>query len=149
MISLIQRVTRASVTVAGEAVGAIDSGLLALVAVQRGDGEAQVRRMAERLTAYRVFPDGNGRMNLDINQAQGGILLVPQFTLAADTGRGNRPSLGRAAPSPLATGNDDSLVSSSRFRDRPHLQAPGLKERSEGPRAARTPGGPGASPRRL
>ncbi|MGI9329606.1 MAG: D-aminoacyl-tRNA deacylase [Gammaproteobacteria bacterium] len=97
MISLIQRVSRASVRVGSEQVGAIGPGLLVLAAVQRGDGEAQVRRMAERLTAYRVFPDGNGRMNLDVNQAKGGILLVPQFTLAADTGKGNRPSLGRAA----------------------------------------------------
>ena len=94
MISLIQRVSQSSVSVAGET---IEKGLLALVAVQRGDGPAQAKRMAERLTAYRVFPDGNGRMNLDVNQAKGGILLIPQFTLAADTSRGNRPSLGRAA----------------------------------------------------
>jgi D-tyrosyl-tRNA(Tyr) deacylase len=97
MISLIQRVSHAAVTVQEETVGAIGSGLLALIAVQRGDTEAQARRMAERLTAYRVFPDAAGRMNLDVNQAGGGILLVPQFTLAADTRKGNRPSLGRAA----------------------------------------------------
>ena len=98
MISLIQRVSRASVSVEGETVGAIGPGLLVLAAVQRGDGEAQARRMAERLAAYRVFPDGEGRMNLDVNQAGGGILLVPQFTLAADTNKGNRPSFSRAAP---------------------------------------------------
>lgn len=97
MIGLLQRVSEASVTVDGEVVGEIGPGLAVLVAVQRGDTEVQARRLAERLLAYRVFPDAEGRMNLDLRAAGGGLLLVPQFTLAADTSRGNRPSLGRAA----------------------------------------------------
>jgi D-tyrosyl-tRNA(Tyr) deacylase len=97
MIALLQRVTRASVRIGDQTVGAIGPGLAVLAAVQRGDGEAQARRLAERLAAYRVFPDADGRMNLDVRQAGGGVLLVPQFTLAADTRKGNRPSLGRAA----------------------------------------------------
>jgi len=116
MISLLQRVSRASVRVGEEQVGSIDSGLLVLAAVQRGDGETQVKRMAERLTAYRVFPDGNGRMNLDVNQAKGGILLVPQFTLAADTGKGNRPSLGRAADPETGRALFEALVAEVRRR---------------------------------
>jgi len=116
MISLIQRVRRAEVSVLGETVGSIGPGLLVLAAVQRGDGEAQVKRMAERLTAYRIFPDGNGRMNLDVNQAKGGILLVPQFTLAADTARGNRPSLGRAADPETGATLFDRLVAEVRQR---------------------------------
>ena len=104
MISLIQRVSRAQVSVDGALLGRIGPGLLVLAAVQRGDGEAQARRMADRLAAYRVFPDGEGRMNLDVNQAGGGILLVPQFTLAADTRKGNRPSLGRAAEPAVGAG---------------------------------------------
>jgi len=110
MIGLIQRVSRASVSVAGETVGAIEGGLLVLAAVQRGDGPAQARRLAERLAAYRVFPDEAGRMNLNVIQARGGILLVPQFTLAADTSRGNRPSLGRAADPALGAALFDTLV---------------------------------------
>lgn len=116
MISLIQRVTRAAVSVSGQSVGSIGPGLLALVAVQRGDGPAQARRMAERLTCYRVFPDGNGRMNLDVKQARGGILLVPQFTLAADTRSGNRPSLGRAADPDTGSELFDALVAEVRKR---------------------------------
>lgn len=110
MIALLQRVSRAEVRVDGARVGAIGPGLLVLAAVQRGDQEAQVRRMAERLTAYRVFPDAEGRMNLDVNQAGGGILLVPQFTLAADTRKGNRPSLGRAADPAVGEALFETLV---------------------------------------
>lgn len=116
MISLIQRVSRAQVSANGELLGSIGPGLLALVAVQRGDGKGQARRMAERLAAYRVFPDGNGRMNLDVNQAGGGILLVPQFTLAADTRRGNRPSLGRAATPEVGETLFETLVAELRSR---------------------------------
>ncbi len=97
MISLIQRVSEAAVAVGGQTVAAIGPGLLALVAVQRGDSPAQARRMAERLLAYRVFPDEAGRMNRDLREVEGELLLVPQFTLAADTRKGNRPSLGQAA----------------------------------------------------
>ncbi len=97
MIALLQRVSEARVDIAGETVAAIEHGLLVLVGVEREDGEAESRRLAERLLTYRIFPDGAGRMNLDIRQAGGALLLVPQFTLTADTGRGNRPSFSRAA----------------------------------------------------
>lgn len=97
MISLLQRVTEASVTVAGEIVGTIDAGLLVLVAVEPGDGEAQAQRMCERLLGYRVFSDDAGRMNLSLADTGGGLLLVPQFTLAADTRKGMRPSFTTAA----------------------------------------------------
>lgn len=97
MIALIQRVSCASVAVAGETIGAIDAGLLALVAVQPGDGEAQAQRMLERLLGYRVFADQSGRMNCSLSDTAGGLLLVSQFTLAADTAKGMRPSFTRAA----------------------------------------------------
>ncbi|HEX6999399.1 MAG TPA: D-aminoacyl-tRNA deacylase [Gammaproteobacteria bacterium] len=97
MIALLQRVTRASVTVDDEVVAAIGRGLLVLVGVERGDGEAQANRLAERLVAYRVFADSDGRMNLSVADVGGALLLVPQFTLAADTDKGNRPSFSTAA----------------------------------------------------
>ena len=98
MLALIQRVTQAKVEVGGDTVGAIGPGLLALVGVQPGDGDAQVARMAERLLGYRVFDDGQGRMNLSVTQTGGGLLLVSQFTLAADTRSGMRPGFQTAAP---------------------------------------------------
>ena len=97
MIALLQRVTEASVSIGGAEVGAIGRGLLVLLAVEQGDAESQADRLLERLLAYRVFPDAEGRMNLDLRAIQGGLLLVPQFTLAADTRKGNRPSFTPAA----------------------------------------------------
>lgn len=97
MIALLQRVTSASVTVDGATVGAIDSGLLVLLAVEPGDGEAQAQRTCERLLGYRVFSDAEGRMNRSLRDTGGGLLLVPQFTLAADTRKGMRPSFDTAA----------------------------------------------------
>jgi D-tyrosyl-tRNA(Tyr) deacylase len=97
LIALIQRVSSAQVEVAGETVGAIRTGLLALVAVQPDDGEAQTRRMLERLLGYRVFADDAGRMNRSLADIGGGLLLVSQFTLAADTRAGMRPSFTSAA----------------------------------------------------
>jgi D-tyrosyl-tRNA(Tyr) deacylase len=97
MIALIQRVSEARVAVGSDTIGEIGPGLLALVGVERGDGPEQARRLAERVLAYRVFEDAAGRMNLDVRQANGGLLLVPQFTLAADTRSGNRPSFTAAA----------------------------------------------------
>jgi D-tyrosyl-tRNA(Tyr) deacylase len=97
MIALIQRVKRASVTVDGAVIGAIGPGLLALIGVERGDDEAHARRLAERLVAYRIFEDEEGRMNLSVAQTGGDVLLVPQFTLAADTRKGLRPSFSSAA----------------------------------------------------
>ncbi len=97
MLALIQRVTRAEVRVADETVGAIGSGLLALVAIEPGDGEAQAQRMCNRLLGYRVFDDGEGRMNRSLADTGGGLLLVSQFTLAADTRKGMRPGFSTAA----------------------------------------------------
>jgi D-tyrosyl-tRNA(Tyr) deacylase len=98
VIGLLQRVTEASVSVGGARVADIGRGLLVLVCAEKGDTEPQADRLLERLLAYRVFPDAEGRMNLDLKAVQGGLLLVPQFTLAADTHKGNRPSFGPAAP---------------------------------------------------
>ncbi len=97
MIGLLQRVSEASVAVDGATVASIGRGLLVLVGVERDDGEPEVRRLAERLLAYRVFPDSGGRMNLSVRDIGGEVLLVPQFTLAADTRKGNRPGFSRAA----------------------------------------------------
>lgn len=102
MLALIQRVTKASVRVDDDIVGAIGPGLLALVGVQPADGEAQIARMAERLLGYRVFADAQGRMNLGLADTGGGLLLVSQFTLAADTGSGMRPGFSTAAAPELA-----------------------------------------------
>jgi len=99
LIALIQRVTRAAVHVDGAQIGAIGQGILALVAVERGDREAQAARLAERVLAYRIFGDAQGTMNLSLRDVGGELLAVPQFTLAADTRSGLRPSFsGAAAP---------------------------------------------------
>lgn len=98
MIALIQRVAEASVSSAGETLGAIGPGLLALVAVERGDGDAEALRLAEKVVSYRVFADGAGKMNLSLKDTGGALLAVPQFTLAADTDSGLRPSFSSAAP---------------------------------------------------
>lgn len=97
MIALIQRVSQAEVSVAGRAVGSIGRGLLVFVGVERGDGERDARRLAERVVGYRVFPDDEGRMNLSVAEAGGQLLVVPQFTLAADTGSGTRAGFSTAA----------------------------------------------------
>ena len=97
MIGLLQRVSRASVEIEGREVAAIGNGLLVLLGVERGDSETQAARLLERLLAYRMFADDAGRMNLDVRAIGGGLLLVPQFTLAADTRKGNRPSFTPAA----------------------------------------------------
>ena len=110
MLALIQRVTAASVTVAGETTGAIGPGLLALVAVEPGDSGTQIARMAERLLGYRVFDDGEGRMNRSLTETGGGLLLVSQFTLAADTRSGMRPGFSTAAPPAEAERGFNHLV---------------------------------------
>ena len=110
MLSLIQRVTRASVAVDDTVVGAIDTGLLALVGVEPGDSEAQIARMADRLLGYRVFADEAGRMNRSLADTNGGLLLVSQFTLAADTRSGMRPSFTTAAPPAEAEQGFNRLV---------------------------------------
>lgn len=97
MIGLIQRVSRADVRVDGETIGEIGRGLLVLVAVHRDDTERDIARLAERLLGYRVFPDADGRMNRSVTDESAALLLVPQFTLAADTRKGTRASFTRAA----------------------------------------------------
>lgn len=96
MIGLLQRVSQAKVTVEGEVIGEIGAGLLVLIGIERGDGAAQADRLLERLLGYRVFADSQGRMNLGLREIEGGLLLVPQFTLAADTDQGLRPSFSSA-----------------------------------------------------
>ena len=98
MIGLLQRVTGASVTVGGEMVAAIDAGLLVFIGIEKGDGAAQAERLLERLLTYRVFADAEGRMNRSLEDTGGALLLVPQFTLPADTRKGSRPSFTPAAP---------------------------------------------------
>src|SRR3984885_10377703 len=98
MIALLQRVSHAEVTVDGESVGAIGPGLLVLVGVRPTDDEVSARRLLARLLRYRIFPDGAGKMNLGLTQVNGQLLLVPQFTLAADTAKGLRPGFSTAAP---------------------------------------------------
>lgn len=102
MIALIQRVRTAEVSVADECVGRIGHGMLALIGVQRDDTDRNVKRMAERLLGYRIFQDADDRMNLSLRDVSGGLLLVPQFTLAADTHKGTRPGFSSAAPPELA-----------------------------------------------
>jgi D-tyrosyl-tRNA(Tyr) deacylase len=97
MIGLLQRVSRASVTVNNKIVADIDLGLVVLIGIQRNDGPSEVKRLLERLLTYRVFADEMGRMNLNLAQVNGGLLLVPQFTLAANTRKGARPSFTEAA----------------------------------------------------
>jgi D-aminoacyl-tRNA deacylase len=118
MLSLIQRVTQASVTVDGQTTGAIGPGLLALVAVEPGDTEVQIVRMAERLLGYRIFADAGGKMNRSLSDTGGGLLLVSQFTLAADTRSGMRPSFTTAAPPDEAERGYNRLVEICRQKHR-------------------------------
>ena len=115
VISLIQRVTRADVRVDGKIVGAIDRGILALIGVRKGDDQAAADRLLERVLAYRIFPDAEGRMNLSLKEIpSGGLLLVPQFTLAADTHKGTRAGFSTAAPPELAGSLFDYLAAKAR-----------------------------------
>lgn len=116
MISVIQRVLEARVTVEGRTVGEIGPGLLALVAVERGDQPANAARMVERLLGYRVFADTEGRMNRSFADTGGGLLLVSQFTLAADTAKGTRASFTPAAPPDEAERLFNEVVALARSR---------------------------------
>jgi len=116
MIGLLQRVTRAAVHVDGSEVAAIGRGLLVLVGIQPDDDAAQSLRLLERLLTYRVFPDAQGKMNLSLRDISGGLLLVPQFTLAADTNSGTRPSFTRAAPPAMARERFESMVALARTK---------------------------------
>ena len=116
MIGLIQRVGHASVVVDGETIGEIGRGLLALVAVHRDDAERDIVRLADRLLGYRVFPDATDRMNLSVADISGGLLLVPQFTLTADTRKGTRASFTKGAAPEKATAYFDALAANCRER---------------------------------
>lgn len=98
MIGLLQRVSEASVAVGDETIGSIERGLLVLIGVEAGDSEKEADRLLDRILGYRVFADGEGKMNLSLRDVSGGLLLVPQFTLAADTKSGTRPGFSSAAP---------------------------------------------------
>lgn len=116
MIALIQRVGEARVTVEQHTVGSIGRGVLALVGVQREDGAAQAERLLERVLGYRIFEDESGRMNLSLTDIGGGLLLVPQFTLAADTHKGTRAGFSRAAAPEAARTLFEALVGLARQR---------------------------------
>ncbi|MEM7208515.1 MAG: D-aminoacyl-tRNA deacylase [Pseudomonadota bacterium] len=110
MIGLLQRVTEASVDIAGKRVAEIEHGLMVLVGVERDDTEAQADRLLERLLGYRVFSDADDKMNLSLRDTQGGLLLVPQFTLPADTKKGTRPGFSTAAAPQLGETLFDYIV---------------------------------------
>ncbi len=116
LIGLLQRVTEASVRVDDAIIARIGPGLLVLVGVEQNDGKAQSRRLSERIADYRVFPDDNGRMNRSLTDTGGGLLLVPQFTLAADTRKGRRASFTRAAPPEIGRERFEELVTACRKR---------------------------------
>lgn len=110
MIGLLQRVSHAEVSVGGQIIGRIDRGLMVLVAVHRDDTDKDADRLAERLLGYRVFPDDEGRMNRSVRDIGGGLLLIPQFTLTADTRKGTRASFTKGAPPEKASALFDGLV---------------------------------------
>ena len=114
MIGLLQRVSRAEITVDGQVVGSIGPGLLVLIGVRPTDDEVSAKRLLARLLRYRVFPDQAGKMNLSLTQVKGQLLLVPQFTLAADTAKGLRPGFSTAAPPEQGRRLFDFLVQAAR-----------------------------------
>ena len=120
MIGLLQRVTDAQVVGGGSIIAAIGRGTLVLVGMEKGDGVRQVERLLERLLGYRVFPDAEGRMNLSLQDVEGDLLLVPQFTLAADTSKGARPSFSGAAPPETGKVLFEQLVAAAQARY-PHV----------------------------
>ena len=122
MIGLLQRVARAEVVVGRDCVGRIAGGLLVFVCAERGDGETESDRLLERLLGYRVFSDAQGRMNLSVREVGGGLLLVPQFTLAADTSAGLRPSFSRAAPPDAGARLFEALVAAVAATGVPHAR---------------------------
>jgi D-tyrosyl-tRNA(Tyr) deacylase len=119
MIGLLQRVSQARVDVGGVPIASIASGLLVLVGVQKNDGAAQAERLLERLLSYRVFPDAQGKMNRCLHDTGGGLLLVPQFTLAADTRSGTRASFTPAADPVQAKEQFERLVTLAKTRHDP------------------------------
>jgi D-tyrosyl-tRNA(Tyr) deacylase len=119
VIALLQRVRWARVEVDGRPIGAIDTGLLVFAGVERDDGRAQVDRIIERMLGYRIFPDGEGKMNRSVQDVRGGVLLVSQFTLAADTHKGMRPSFTPAATPDRGAELYDYLVRQTAARHTP------------------------------
>ncbi len=116
MIALIQRVTRAQVDISGRTVAAIDKGILALIGIEKDDTTDTGQRLLERILTYRIFADAQGRMNLDLSHIAGGLLLVPQFTLVADTSKGTRPGFSHAAPPEEAAALFEALCAAARAR---------------------------------
>lgn len=116
MIALLQRVTQAGVAIGGEMVGRIDQGLLVLLCAEREDGEKQADALLRKLLAYRVFADEAGKMNKSVTDVGGGLLLVPQFTLAADTRSGTRPSFTPAAPPEIGRNLFEYFAAQARAR---------------------------------
>ena len=114
MIGLLQRVSSAKVEIGSETVGTIGAGLMVLIGVEHGDTEREGDRLVERLVGYRVFADADGKMNLSVSDIGGGLLLVPQFTLPADTRKGARPSLSNAAPPDTGQRLFDHVVARAR-----------------------------------
>ena len=119
MIALIQRVTDASVIVAGETIGAIGTGIVALIGVEKADTEVDARRLLERILGYRIFADADDKMNLSLGDIKGGLLLVPQFTLAANTTKGMRPSFSSAAVPAEGERLFDYLLQQARLQHQP------------------------------
>jgi D-tyrosyl-tRNA(Tyr) deacylase len=119
VIGLLQRVRSAHVEIDGNRAGTIGAGLLVLVGVERGDSENEASRLLDRILGYRVFPDAEGKMNLNLSETGGGLMLVPQFTLAADTRKGLRPSFTPAAPPALGRQLFDYILEEARRRHDP------------------------------
>jgi D-aminoacyl-tRNA deacylase len=119
MIALIQRVSRAEVRVEERITGAIDAGILALIGIKRGDDSNSANRLLERILTYRIFPDSEGKMNLSLRDIRGGLLLVPQFTLAADTQKGTRAGFSTAVPQEQALHLFDYMVGRARAAHSP------------------------------
>ena len=122
MIGLLQRVSQARVEVHSQKVAQINTGILAFIGVEKDDSRAKADRLLERLLGYRIFPDEKGRMNLSLSDIQGGLLLVPQFTLPADTKKGMRPSFSSAAPPEMGIELFDYLLARAKSRH-PHVEA--------------------------
>jgi D-tyrosyl-tRNA(Tyr) deacylase len=116
LIALLQRVSGAHVVVGGKTIARIGTGLLVLLGVERGDGEREASRLLDRVLCYRVFPDSEGRMNRSVAEIEAGLLVVPQFTLAADTHKGTRPGFSRAAVPALAAEEFERFLALARGR---------------------------------
>jgi D-tyrosyl-tRNA(Tyr) deacylase len=119
MIALLQRVTSASVEVDKESIGSISTGILALIGVEKDDSEAEADRLLERILGYRIFADAEDKMNLSLQDISGSLLLVPQFTLAADTQKGMRPSFSSAAPPDTGKALFEYLLATAKSRYQP------------------------------